>query len=312
MSQVALSTYVISMNEARRAPLMEALALHRFYDVQIQPGIKADSLLNSKEIAGTKGFKFLVGREMWGGELGCSLAHFYALEAFLKLSDNWALILEDNARLGTLTTGQLQDILKFVTNHPVFSKSPTVVQLYTSQDRFTIGSLVGTFSGIEVCDSYRLLGPTKAYLVNKHAAELGVARSLPIRTPPDFPGWFSITHFLVPNIDVFGVEENSVSEIGAKRSSIVLARNRTKFRILSRKFLTLLGFFTGIEAFLYRLYMGRSFYIPVIVFRRFIRIALLVKKIQINRPLYTDGWIIKSIHERLIKNGGGLFIKHRI
>ncbi len=291
---------------------MEKLALFGLYEVQIQPGVKATNLLNAKKFSSRKSFKFLVGREMWSGELGCTLAHYYALQTFLKSSNSWALILEDNARMGSFTTEQIESVLKFVTSHPVFSISPTVVQLHTGQDRFTVGSLVGTFSEMEICDSYRLLGPTKAYLVNKHAAELGTSRSLPVRTPPDFPGWFSITHFLCPNTDIFNVEENSVSEIGAKRSTIVLNRNKSSLRVLARKFFTLILFLTGVESILYRVYMGKDFYIPVILFRRFVRILLLQNSKQGKNPFYTNNRLLELFHERLIRNNGGFFRKHRI
>ena len=311
MSEFFLPSFVISMNESRRAPLINQLAKDPFYDIQIQPGVKGDTFLNSKDFCSQTSFKFLVGREMWSGELGCTLAHYYALQAFINLPDKWALILEDNARTYSFSSKKTRQLLEFLTIHPVFSNSPTVVQLHTAQDRLSIGSLVGRLGELELCDSYRLLGPTKAYLVNRYAAELAIARSLPVRTPPDFPSWFSLTHFLVPNSDIFGVEENLKSEIGPKRSSIVLRRNSSRLRILARKLLTIVGFLTGLEALLYRVFMGKDFYFPVIIFRRLLKLVTLQKKSVIREsPLYVDSHFLFTIHERLIKNKGGIFLKH--
>ena len=310
MSELFLPTFVISMNETRRAPLINQLAIDPFFEVHIQEGVKGDAYINSKKFCSKKSFKFLVGRDMWGSELGCTLAHYYAIQAFMNLPSNWALVLEDNARTYSFSTKKIREILEFLTVDSVFSNSPTIVQLHTAQDRLSIGPLVGRLGKLELCDSYRLLGPTKAYLVNRYAAELAVAKSLPVRTPPDFPSWFSLTHFLVPNSDVFGVEENLKSEIGPKRSTIVLRRNRSRLRILLRKLFTIVGFMTGLEALLYRVYMGKEFYFPVIIFHRLLRFVTL-RKISLNRqsPLYLDSHLLHTIHERLIKNKGGVFLK---
>ena len=72
-----------------------------------------------------------------------------------------------------------------------------------------------------------------------------------------------------------------------------------------------MGFLTGLEALLYRVFMGKDFYIPVIIFRRLLKLVTLQKKTVIREsPLYVDSHFLSTIHERLIKNKGGIFLKH--
>ena len=310
-----VNTLVISMNEDRRRDLIAQLNLKRSFLVHNISGVRGDRHINDRGLANRKSYRFLVGRDIWPGELGCSLAHVKAFKVIVEKGWEWTLILEDNSRLMEDTSEQLSKLLIFLSQSLEFSSSPTIAQLNASGDDKIIGVKIDEFKDFDLYDSYRLLGPTKAYLINQSAAQLALSRSLPIRTPPDYPGWTSLTHFLIPRDELFDVARNLPSEIGPKRSTIVLKRNSSRFRRVLRKILTLFLVMTLTEGFVYRIVMKRDYYLPSILIPRLIRF-----RINLNNyfskgstyPYILDSRFIHSFRSKLISNRGGLIRKRKI
>jgi hypothetical protein len=311
----SLQVFVISMSEERRAPLLVELGVVPWLRVTNVAGVRANDFLDDEKYSDISAFKFLVGREMWAGELGCSLAHFNAITEFLQSESDWALILEDNARCKKDTFMQLSSLLAYLRESEPLKESPVYLQLNTSGDNGIIGRKIAEISDIILYESYRLLGPTKAYLINRKAAEIAKARSLPVRTPPDFPGWVSYVHFVVPEQEFFTVTGEFKSEIGPSRSRLVLRRDSSYIRRLARKFLIWILFPFGIEALIYRIYMKRNFYISTIIFQRIFRLTLKLKTRGnpiLTYPLELDSTLLQNFKNRLIQNHGGLILRHKL
>lgn len=60
-----------------------------------------------------------IKRELVNGEVGCSLSHFRCYQKLLSSNVDWGLIIEDDADLGRLKSGYIEDLLSAVANSAV-------------------------------------------------------------------------------------------------------------------------------------------------------------------------------------------------
>lgn len=282
-----LLTYVISMSEVRREPLMHQIRANSNLKVILSPGVDAKQLMFNKELVSPWRYKFFVGRSMWPGELGCTLAHIQTVEMFLAEENSWALILEDNTNLPEDRISKIIEVVAFVEAQKEYMNYSTIVQLHTGSDKTLLGECVYEADEIRIYESLRLMGPTKALLINRKAAQLCLQRSFPIMTPPDFPLWFALSHFLVIEQDLVEVNPNSISEIGPSRSTLTYFRDQYWIFRFVRKIFTIMTFIVGLEWLIYRVIMGPDFYIAMIFTPRFLRIASSFRKNRYFEPCVT-------------------------
>lgn len=97
----------------------------------------------------------MLGRKISAGEAGCILAH---AKAWSALSEDWALILEDDADVSRLDIGHITESISGLD-----SSYPTIVTLFDSQSMVRCGS-----SGLRRL-GYHPAG-TVGYLINERAA----------------------------------------------------------------------------------------------------------------------------------------------
>lgn len=99
-----LPVYVISLFDARdkRAALFNRLQSIGIHDWEVIDAIRGSSLSpNQREqLCNEQAVMRSAGRAISAGELGCALSHLACYQKLLSSSDEWALILEDDAEPG--------------------------------------------------------------------------------------------------------------------------------------------------------------------------------------------------------------------
>jgi GR25 family glycosyltransferase involved in LPS biosynthesis len=127
---------------------------------------------------GVEIYKFTVGRDLSLGEIGCAYGHQSAYVSFLKTSSEWALILEDDARM----QAPMSNLLDLV----VHLSSPSVISLIDRR-----GGVENPFdrSSKQLIRLWFPSQATSAYFINRSAAEIFIRNYAQngILSPSDWP-----------------------------------------------------------------------------------------------------------------------------
>lgn len=137
---------------------------------------------NAEELAslhnGKAVYYLTVGRDLSLAEIGCAYGHFLAYKSLLKTTSEWALILEDDARMDLPVDSLLAEINKL--------RGPAVISLIDRR-----GGIENPFQR-QGRDLVKLLLPsqaTSAYLINKQAAKIYLENfnKFGVLSPSDWP-----------------------------------------------------------------------------------------------------------------------------
>ena len=160
-----------------------------------------------------KVFRRQHGMEPALGEVGCYLSHVEVMQAFLQTDMDFAVILEDDARLGDRLPGVLQalqgcaDRWDTVKLSAVHSGTPQACLRLDAQTELSI--MLTRCTG------------SSAYVINRRAAETYLRGLLPIRLPYDHvfdQGWTFGLHVRLAHPPPIGHPQDNVSTIVATGS----------------------------------------------------------------------------------------------
>lgn len=137
--------------------------------------------------------RFFYGHPLTGTQLGCTLTHAVALERFLASDQDWALILEEDARAASRKTASIiSDLCS-----KLDPGQPTVVSLYSRLLPRTWRGGISASRQLSVFQSALPLPGTVAYLISRagacHAVEQ--TRGLPVAFRADWPSWITRMKF---------------------------------------------------------------------------------------------------------------------
>ena len=243
-----IPVFVIALDESQRfLRLKKDLAANgiKFSRIQAIEG-KSLTIASIHEKVNLKSCMSRMGVKISKQLIGCALSHKKVYEQFLTQSSNWALILEEDVRLGDdfhQVISDIEDGLRF--------QGPTIVQLFTRGERFVSRK---EFSDLE--SNYQFFkfsstpGQAAAYLINREAASLALTYPK-IDGPSDWPNWSARVAFM-------GVFPFCVSENGDESS--IGSTGITTFRYRMR----VLEVVLGIHYFRYmKMYPSASAYFKI-------------------------------------------------
>jgi GR25 family glycosyltransferase involved in LPS biosynthesis len=178
--EVSFAVFVITVKGSTRWP-----SNLDYLSIDNQDIHKVESLsskFNVRELTGLhKGrdiYSLTVGRDMSLGEIGCAYGHYLAYESFLRTSNNWALILEDDAHM----MASLYSLLTAIEHQD----NPSVISLIDRR-----GGVESPFqkSPNQLISMLIPTQATSAYLINRDAATIFLANynRNGILSPSDWP-----------------------------------------------------------------------------------------------------------------------------
>lgn len=200
-----LTAYVLGIEPRFRGAELVAELNQRGLSVQCVWGVDAKRPSNTPALDGFiqhRLTQLVHGRPLLLGEVACYLGHISCYQAFLKSSEPWALVLEDDVRvLSVEPVKKLAEILKHC-------KLPAVVQVHGHEpnnipfQRFRKQAQIfqdpTIAQSLEVKALVRPRFGTSAYLINRAAAHFAIDTFSEYRiySPIDWPQhWHGKVHF---------------------------------------------------------------------------------------------------------------------
>lgn len=144
------------------------------------------SLLD-KSLINTRDYKLKHGKLPSQGELGCYLSHHRCMARLLASDHEYALILEDDAILGTTFLASLDAALKATCHWDVLR-----LQGFHARPAITIKTITTLGYSFKVQAHFKPSGCSVAYLINRKAAAAYKHKLLPMTLPYDHEfilGW---------------------------------------------------------------------------------------------------------------------------
>jgi glycosyl transferase family 25 len=123
-------------------------------------------------------YRLLHGRSKIPAEIGCYLSHIAAMKAFLDSSEDFGIIMEDDAAF----EGNLSDIIEKAT---IYSECWDILRL-SSVNLGKIFKVIPLDDFFSLGISFTRQKGACAYVINRHAAEAYVNRLIPMRLPYDY------------------------------------------------------------------------------------------------------------------------------
>jgi hypothetical protein len=273
---MTLPVLIISSSKMRQEDLINSLGRFDWVESLVIDGVDAKHLFKIPDIYDFKAFEYLNKRPVLVGELGCALAHLNAYKKIVENSWEWALVLEDNARIFDSEFEVLPGIIQgFSKNESLFKHSGKIIYLRPGMSKF-VASKFELNSEEHFYLLKTVLRETKGYLINQSAAKIAVDQGLPIKDVADWPHWLHRIDFLVTTKDLIWVDRSHGTEIGIRPTYEEISGFKKSFRIIR-----LLKFISGYEYFNYRRNTGLKDY-----FFWFIRPRLI--RIQVRFNSYSD------------------------
>lgn len=266
----------------------------------LQPGVLGSQIWKNESIIDANCFEYINGRPITSGEAGTAYAHFTVYNLIVLSGWNWALVLEDNARLRDGADDYIKNLIDSIEHDKNFAYCPIVVHLNHENAKF-ISSRIVFNSGMQVYEPFTLLRTTKAYLINLSAAKIALSDGLPLKDVADWPHWIHNVKFFASVQDLVEIDRSSGSEIGARPKGKYDIEIKYKSKIF-RKAQTLVSFLIGLEALNYRRKTGLNDYFAWIVMDRFFRLNgkwLGKPDLENSSVLILQARIFKIIRQRI-------------
>lgn len=152
------------------------------------------------------------GRPLSLGEVGCAMSHLKAYQKFLQSNEQFALVFEDDARIGDLASFKA-----FLASTPsiLTSNEPTVISLFSGAV-----TLRGE-TRKQAAQCWFEPSHAVAYALTRPAAQQLLDANLPVRFPADWPRGTDITFFVWLPFPVAHGDADSGSLIGARGREFV-------------------------------------------------------------------------------------------
>jgi len=152
------------------------------------------------------------GNRLTDGEWGCSMAHLRAQTLALSMSCEWALFLEDDARLSDHFTEDLRNLVSLL---PLSKKDPLGIHCFSSASKLGLSS---NPVSLEFLDASPPLGAVGYFL---NLASLKLATRSQHRDHPvgkaDFPAWAQQVAWARANPAIVFHEEDRISLVGPRQ-----------------------------------------------------------------------------------------------
>jgi len=189
IAKFPIPVYIVGLSEEYRGHELEnqlrnvESVVHRFHAFDARQ-LGSEDL---SELVDQNAARFLQHRDLTPGEIGCAISHREALREVARADHNWAVILEDDARLNPV----------WITLHSILEEldctKPRIILLWAQSDYTVLraSSHVRIQSERENVTVSRTFTPppsAAAYVVNRAAAQLASCRSgNRIETVADWP-----------------------------------------------------------------------------------------------------------------------------
>jgi len=173
---------VIVDDSSRAQEIIDSMKDIGFISIKMFPSVYSDREI---PLVDNVAFKWLYGRDITSGEVGCALAHSFVYRALNGLDGPWFLVLEDSARLTKIMDGDLKDLFDFANS--IESNEPSIINLHRPKDfvfaRKTESELI--------VECLTILRMAKGYMINKAALETIVGWRGLINDVADWPEWIT-------------------------------------------------------------------------------------------------------------------------
>ena len=194
MTNKSIPVYVIALENSKRVEYLESDLKSRSINYQLITAING-LLLNDAEVENYYNLKCTyarLGYRLSKGLMACALSHQKVYTELEKTEFEWALILEEDARI---TESFNLNQLEVVSNYS--NDFPTIVQLFSRSSRLTSRKTWTTLSTGDSLFEFapRLIGSgTSGYLINRKAVNIA-NQYKKISGPPDWPSWHTQIKF---------------------------------------------------------------------------------------------------------------------
>jgi glycosyl transferase family 25 len=172
------STYLINLDRAtERMEQMDAQLNEVGIPYTRISAVLGDLLDDPIEGLDEPGFRIRTGKHRNKREVGCYFSHIKVLKAFLESDSEYALVLEDDAKLP-------KNLLEVIESALAHGDKWDLLRLSSSREGefVNIASLIDNY---QLCINTRVLKNTAAYMVNRKAAERCIDKLMPMRFPYD-------------------------------------------------------------------------------------------------------------------------------
>lgn len=260
-NSLQIRTIIISGDKSRRDKLEKSLRNKPEISFIVIPAVDAAELLDSEEIYFRRAFEYINKRPAVTGEIGCYLAHQECYKCIITNNWDWCLILEDNARVDESSYKLLISQLQAVTRDKYLKNQPTILHLVPDQGPIYVAEherIQGVFQCLSIPRR------TKAYFINRIAAELAIKEGLPIKDVADWPHWIRAVNLLISEERFFTIDHSMKSLIGERQIQLTPID-------ANQKVIKLLKIFFGIEYFNYHRNTEINNYFDRVLLDRFVR-----------------------------------------
>ena len=173
-----LSTYLINLDRAtERMEQMDRQLSNLGMDYTRISAVLGDLLDDPIDGLDETGFQIRTGKHRNKREVGCYFSHIKVLRAFLESDSEYALVLEDDAKLPK----NLPEVIASAIGH---SNKWDLLRLSSTREGEFV-KVADLIDDHQLCINTRVLKNTAAYIVNRRAAERCIKELLPMRFPYD-------------------------------------------------------------------------------------------------------------------------------
>lgn len=260
---VSMEVQVHIVGDPSRGTLLEILPEWRkFCTIKFISGVYLSKLEDlAPGVADIERFSVRSGKRVLLSEVGAALAHVDSCKALLASSQEWALVLEDDAEINDLAelisrVGQCIEAFK--------GNFPTVISFYSRNVRES-GKGEELINGVNFIPIS--IGFTVAYLINRSAAQKIIEAQLPVTSTADWPVGPPTINFAIDKAGLVDhlppeLRQSTISPSGEKRSG----SRWTRIQIWSGIwFLRNREFYDGFDDYLTRSFNKRLYYHAYVV-----------------------------------------------
>ncbi|WP_304246924.1 glycosyltransferase family 25 protein [Parabacteroides gordonii] len=185
VEKMTIKTYVINLKNAvdRRQNVLGELSKHPFMNYELVEAVDGREMSQEDvdHLFDCKRFSLRFGREVFPGEIGCTLSHRECYRKLLSSEEEVALILEDDVRF-LAEENRVEELIRTISAQ--MTGIPRVITLTRHHLYYSWGErpVVGEYSLCRVREAWG----TCAYLVNRKAAAVLLKIGKPYFVADDF------------------------------------------------------------------------------------------------------------------------------
>ena len=179
----ALKVFVISLkNQSNRRSILMA-KLFPVIEFEFIDALLGSEVLAAEVAAGVKRqmYSGRIGRKLTANEIGCSLSHRKALEAFLQTNAQWGLILEDDAEISVIQRDMIFEMVDLLADRT----DCDLIKVGGFGDKTSPGEVIAATSSFSVLNVVTFGVCAHGYIVSRRGAEKIIRVIEPVTEPYD-------------------------------------------------------------------------------------------------------------------------------